>query len=360
MNQELLSILCCPSCGQHLELINYQENSGPSDSAGTVACKTEVTSGVLHCLCGNAYPVVEGVARLIDSAQLTSSQTGEGNKATAVGVKANGNDRNLKNDFDAIRESYSKAWGLFDYSADKTWGWTLDERKKIFLSDVGLTANEVKGKCVLDAGCGNGTLTALLGTLGIEILGVDINDGLGAANTNRSRYAGEQSENVQFVQGNLFFPPVKPQTFDLIYCSGMVHRTPSPKETFGKLVPLVKTGGRLYVWVTGPRSVPVRSFKWAGRQLKHFMSLDSVLLLCRGIAPVYQLAAEALDRVCVINFRKRNVKEVTLDLFESFAPTYCHWHTEEEVLGWFKEHGFTNVHVSGSQKHGFGVYGDKI
>jgi hypothetical protein len=60
-----------------------------------------------------------------------------------------------------------------------------------------------------------------------------------------------------------------------------------------------------------------------------------------------------------MKFRKRSVREITLDLFDLFAPQYNHCHTEEEVQAWFKEEGFTNITVSGKQKHGFGVYGDR-
>ncbi|MHB8413707.1 MAG: methyltransferase domain-containing protein [Candidatus Acidiferrales bacterium] len=366
MKKELLNILCCPSCGQGLDLRIYQESGatpGPADAPGG---KAEVTSGLLKCACGNSYPVVEGVPRLIEGvlANYPEFLRTFGPKIESdiclSKLGSNMTDRELKNDFDGIRKSYSRAWSLFDYAEDKTWGWTLGERQKVFLSDVGLTQDELRGQLLLDAGCGNGTLSALLGTLGPEVVGIDLNDGLGLANGNRTRYAGDHWTSVQFVQGNLFFPPVKPDTFDLIYCSGMVHRTPNPKESFQKLVPLVKKGGRLYIWVTGTRSIPVRLFKWSGMQLKRFMSLDSVLLVCRGIAPLYKLAAESFDKIGIIEFRKRNVREVTLDLFESFAPRYSHWHTEEEIQGWFKDQGFVNIHLSGRQKHGFGVYGDRI
>jgi hypothetical protein len=59
-------------------------------------------------------------------------------------------------------------------------------------------------------------------------------------------------------------------------------------------------------------------------------------------------------------FRSRSTREITLDLFDAFAPPYNHWHTEDEVHSWFEEHGFQNINVSGRQKHGFGTYGDRF
>jgi ubiquinone/menaquinone biosynthesis C-methylase UbiE/uncharacterized protein YbaR (Trm112 family) len=365
MKRELLEILCCQSCGRQLALTAYE----PSDETGGEdhpRDNSEVTSGLLKCSCGNIYPIVEGVPRIIEGVLaafpefVRTYQSRIEQERSLSDQCSDTNGRGLKSDFDRLRKSYSKTWGLFDYAADKTWGWELGERKSVFLGDVGMSEDELKGKLVLDAGCGNGTLTSLLGTMGPEVIGIDLNDGLGLANANRAHFSGDKWTHVQFVQGNLFFPPVKPETFDLIYCSGMVHRTPNPKETFSRLVPLVKKRGRLFVWVTGPRSLPVRMFKWSGKQLKRFMSLDSVLLVCRTIAPPYRLAAKLLDKIGVIEFRERNVREVSLDLFESFAPEFGTWHREDEVRGWFEEHGFTNIHLCGRQKHGFGVYGDRV
>jgi ubiquinone/menaquinone biosynthesis C-methylase UbiE len=265
----------------------------------------------------------------------------------------------VSGDFEYIRRSFSREWQIFDYADDKTWGWTIEERKQVFLEDVQLTECEVQGKVLLDAGCGNGTLTTALATLGMEVVGIDLSDGLGVINSRKERLAGIHSQHLHFVQGNLFDLPFKLGTFDLIYCSGVVHHTPDSKETFRRLVPVLRTGGRMYVWVYGRRNFVVRAFMDSGRQLKRFMSLESLLTFCRLMAPSYKLGAELLNALGVMNFRQRTTREITLDLFDAFAPRYNHRHTEEEVKGWFREAGFSNITVSGKQKHGFGVFGDK-
>jgi ubiquinone/menaquinone biosynthesis C-methylase UbiE len=264
-----------------------------------------------------------------------------------------------EDDYDKIRNSFSREWNLFDYDADKTWGWTLDDRKRIFLEDVGLGADQLKGKLLLDAGCGNGTLTAAISTFGLNAVGIDLNDGLGKANLNKSKYTNGNAVNVQYVQGNLFHPPFKERSFDLIYSSGVIHHTPESKATFQKLVPLVKEGGRVYVWVYSRRTAMVRAFFDAGRELKRVLSPEGLLTFCRVFAPFYKFGTELADAFGIAEFRKRSLREITLDLFDAFAPQYNHRHTENEVQGWFRENGFKNITVSGKQKHGFGVYGDK-
>ena len=266
----------------------------------------------------------------------------------------------VENAFDNIRRSFSKEWSIFEYGRDNTWGWTLNERVTTFLSDVGFTRDQLKAKTILDAGCGNGTLTAMLGTLGEQVIGIDLNDSLDVANRHKTFIAGEAAERVEFVQGNLFDAPFRNQSFDLIYCSGVIHHTPDSRATFTRLVPLVRPGGRLYVWVYGKRHPFVRAFLESGRQLKRAVSLEVLMRICSLLAPFYLLGTRLLNAARVAPFRKRSAREITLDLFDAWAPQYNHWHTPSEVMAWYKEAGFTNITVAGVQKHGFGVFGDKL
>ncbi len=365
-NDVFLDLLCCPSCRQELELTVFAENGKMGNHSAVQDCEDETFEGLLKCKCGNTYPVIDGVPRFLENGLGNFPEFVERYEAqikTKAALKELPRPlpkENKTDDYDYIRRSFSKEWKVFDYSNDKTWGWSLEERKKVFLQDVALTESQLRGRVLLDAGCGNGTLTAALSTFGMRVVGMDLHDGLGLANRNRARSAGEYWRNVHFAQGNLFTPCLKRDSFDVVYSSGVIHHTPDSRETFKKLVPLVKPKGRLYVWVYGPRAWPVRLFMGSGRLLKKCVSPDALLATCRMIAPFYGFGTELLNRMGIVPFRKRSAREVTLDLFDVFAPQYNHRHTEDEVKGWFTEQGFTNITVSGKQKHGFGVFGDRI
>ena len=134
------------------------------------------------------------------------------------------------NDYESIRNSFSDEWGLFSYEGDKTWGWTLEERKRVFLEDICMKPEELTGKSLLDAGCGNGTLTAALTDFGVQVVGIDLSDRLGLAYFNRGKFSERAKENVQYIQGNLLKPPIKEGFFDIVYSSGVIHHTPNSKS----------------------------------------------------------------------------------------------------------------------------------
>lgn len=320
----------------------------PAGGTGGTLCRAKARLDLLH----NSFRPTAG-PRQREKPQKVGRCRSAGEREVAVSAEQR------ENDCDFNRKSFSREWEYFDYEGDNTWGWTLEERKRVFLNDMDLKENEIKGKLLLDAGCGNGALTATLAALGLEVVGVDLNNGLAAIESRKARFAGRDADRVHFVQGNLAKPPFKHSLFDLIYCSGVIHHTPNSKGTFNALVPLVKSGGRLYVWVYGKRSFTVRAFFYCGRQLKRMISLKSLMTFCRLSAPVYNVGTRVLNSVGGMPFRKRTNREIALDLFDAFAPKYNHTHTEDEVLGWFREKGFANITVSGRQKHGFGVYGDK-
>lgn len=365
MKESLLEFLICPNCRHAPQIIRFPAESPKVSAAPRQQPQDEMSCGVLKCSCGRLYPIIDGVPRFLDNGieSFPDFVKEHSERLAAVcdvhNLRLSLNADGGQNDYDNIRKSFSQEWGIFDYDVDKTWGWTLQERKEVFLGDVKFSPEELRGKRMLDAGCGNGTLTAALSAFGMEIVGLDLNDGLGLAYRNRNKYSETAETLVQYVQGNLVSPPLKEGTFDLIYSSGVIHHTPSSRNTFASLVRLTKTGGRLYVWVYGKRGWLVRLFFGFGRRAKRCISLKSLMRLCRVLAPPFKLCAEVLNALGILKFRRRTTREVTLDLFDAFAPRYNHYHSEEEVRTWFEEHGFSNVRVSGEQKHGFGMYGDK-
>lgn len=351
-----------PHCSQFCGLYNISINNNTLNQFNENTCKNcfseEIQDGLFTCSCGSYYPIVKAIPNFVE----TNLDYFPDYKSKYIeqlkNIIPNEFTKKTIDEYDDIRSSFSEEWSMFEYDKDKTWGWNLDQRKEIFLNDISLNKDDVKGKLLLDAGCGNGSMTAALSTMQMEVVGMDIHNGLNRAYKAKIEIAKNTSHLVHYVQGNLFEPPFKNNSYDLIYSSGVIHHTPSSEGTFNKIYPLIKTDGRVYVWVYGQRPLPVVAFQWAGRQLRKRVSLKTLYYFCKVISPVYKIACEFLNLLGVYSFRKRTTREITLDLFDAFSPQFNHRHKESEVMDWFKKRNFRNVNLSGIQKHGFGVFGD--
>lgn len=101
------------------------------------------------------------------------------------------------------------------------------------------------GVRVLDAGCGTGQLAIFLSMVHRSVVGADFSWGsLSKGNAFRRRF---NLGNVSFVQMDLFSPAFAPESFDYIFCNGVLHHTADAKGAFANLCRLLKPGGGIAI-----------------------------------------------------------------------------------------------------------------
>jgi len=98
---------------------------------------------------------------------------------------------------------------------------------------------------VLEVGCGTGQLTNFLGISCRRVIGTDIC--INSLRLGEKFRKEHELDRVQFVQMNLFKPCFKPNQFDVILCSGVLHHTSEPFAGFQTLLPLLKSGGHIVI-----------------------------------------------------------------------------------------------------------------
>ena len=118
-----------------------------------------------------------------------------------------------------------------------------------FLDPIRIPRSELKGKLILDAGCGNGSQSVAYTELGCEVVAVDLSSGLERGQKFRRRHKNASPDKVHFVQADLRHPPFARSTFDVIHSAGVLHHTPNTRHTFTQLAPLLKPNGTFYVWL---------------------------------------------------------------------------------------------------------------
>ena len=102
------------------------------------------------------------------------------------------------------------------------------------------------GAVVLEAGCGTGQLSNFLGlSPRRRVFGGDVCiNSLGLADGFRRKHA---IANAAFLQMNLFRPPFRDDSFDLVICNGVLHHTADAPGGFATLLRTVKPGGHILV-----------------------------------------------------------------------------------------------------------------
>ncbi len=101
------------------------------------------------------------------------------------------------------------------------------------------------GVRILDAGCGTGQLAIFLSMAHRRVVGIDFsNNSLRKANNFKKQF---QLLNVSFAQMDLFSLGLKEESFDYVFCNGVLHHTADAYGAFRNLCRLVKPGGYITV-----------------------------------------------------------------------------------------------------------------
>lgn len=107
---------------------------------------------------------------------------------------------------------------------------------------LGGSLEAVRGKTVLDAGCGAGRFTEVLLDAGARVVATDISSVVEAS------YANCGTSRGYFIcQADLLDLPVAPRSFDVVICLGVVPHMPDPDRTIAALAGYVKPGGLLAI-----------------------------------------------------------------------------------------------------------------
>lgn len=220
---------------------------------------------------------------------------------------------------------------------------------------------------ILDAGCGNGRVTALLDRYAPEsaqIVGVDLT----AAHVARENMA--DNPRTEFHPGDLLGDLTELGQFDLIYCQEVLHHTLDPKRAFLNLTSLLTDGGEIAIYVykiKAPlreyaddmirRAISPMPYEQAIEEMKQITELGRILSelnLKVRIPEVRLLDIEAgeydLQRFiynfflkCFWNPEMSEAENVAIN-YDWYHPQLCSRHTIEEVEGWFNEAGLTIIH----------------
>tara|TARA_Y100001970_G_C14237077_1_gene862471 strand:- start:1630 stop:2511 length:882 start_codon:yes stop_codon:yes gene_type:complete len=220
---------------------------------------------------------------------------------------------------------------------------------------------------ILDAGCGNGRVTALLQAYSMEsaeIVGFDLT----SSEVAKSNLSG--LDNISIHKKDLLEDLSDLGRFDLIYCQEVLHHTTDPERAFINLTESLADSGEIAIYVY-KKKAPMREFADDFiRDKISDLSYDKAQNEMQGLAKLgknlsgldakfYSPAIDLLgipegeydvQRFLYHFFLKcfwndaLSDKENTDINYDWYHPQLCSRHTEEEIESWFKNAKLKIIH----------------
>ncbi|MEO5360118.1 MAG: methyltransferase domain-containing protein [Nitrospirota bacterium] len=241
-------------------------------------------------------------------------------------------------DTDMYVDSFSFEWKLHAHTQiDSLTGTNSSE--DFFVQKTGLSPDEVKGKLILDAGVGAGRFSDILSKWGANVVGIDLSYAVEAAYRNHL-----SSKNVIIAQADIGKPPFAPETFDFIVSIGVLHHTPDTRAYFKALVPLLKPGGEICIWVYPAEGNYLTRAAWIPFTSK--IPTKLFYKWCQIFVPFAQRHYKIfrlLSAFFPFSNQGLGLDNDILDTFDGYSPKYHGVHSEKEVVGWFEECGLKNI-----------------
>jgi SAM-dependent methyltransferase/uncharacterized protein YbaR (Trm112 family) len=296
MRRNILSILCCPDCKHDLKLIERDAIDGT------------VFSGLLECgNCGKSFDIISEVPRMM------------------LGL----------GDREDLSESWGYQWAIQaegKLETDTYYGETEEQEVDNFFRYFGITPGDLKGKTVLDAGCGCGRLTKALGKYGAEIVGIDIASSIEYIH----RYC-QSEKNVHIIQADIVNLPFKSGSFDYVWSKLAVCYAHDPQQAFGSLAALLKPSGRLFISVPDKADLSFVVKLKDLLRITHLIPRRLLLYLCWAFAPALALIKK------ITRSPASSVRANAFFLFNALHPSFMTRHSEEEVKDWFHKLNFDEI-----------------
>jgi ubiquinone/menaquinone biosynthesis C-methylase UbiE len=288
---------------------------------------------------GNMFPKVNGVLRIVQESNYTDNFGFQWNKFQKTQI-----DRDNNNS---------------------------QQSKERFFTETDWDKEDLTGKNILEVGSGAGRFSQVfLDFTKGNLYSVDYSDAVSANYRNN----GHHGERFHLFQASVYEMPFPDNSFDKVFCFGVLQHTPDFKKSVQALVAKAKPGGEVVV-----DFYPIRGWwtkvhaKYIFRPFTKRMSNEKLLRrIERNVGWLMKLynffdkikVGKLVNRflpICDIkgtlpqNLSKEELRQwVILDTFDMFSPAHDHPQRISTVKKWFEEFGmdvnFSDFVIYGKEK----------
>ena len=312
MKQEDLHYYRCPSCHSDKLVLNIEQQLENS----------WVEEGSLECEgCSANYHISRGLPRFVP----------EINYADSFGFQWNIHAKTQLDSYSGQPISRNRVFGVTRWDTD------------------------LRGQRILEAGSGSGRFTEVLLSTGANVVSFDYSIAVDANNKNN-----KGSSNLSLFQGDIFNIPLKEESFDKVFCFGVLQHTPDPAAAFMNLTRYVRPGGDLAVDVYTRNFVALLQWKYLLRPITKRMSKKTLYSLIEKVTPVLIPVARVLRKVGgragarlvpITEYShlklspELNKQWAILDTFDMYSPAHDHPQSTTGVRHWFEAASFVEIDV---------------
>jgi SAM-dependent methyltransferase len=265
-----------------------------------------------------------------------------------------------------VQESYAgsfgyewRKWSRVQYESENAGRPMAGHTTRMFETITGWTGDELRGKLVVEFGCGGGRFLDVVRRKGGVAVGLDLSEAVEPA-----RESFRNDPDVLIVQGDVLHPPFKPAAFDHGYTIGVLHHTPDPAGGVRALARVVRPGGTVSCTVYSRRSFyaypSLRAYRAvyrrlaaaAGAPVARRFALAYATFAAAVLYPLFYLprkfrlsryAVTLVQKYLLVSLNLPDFRWRVLDVFDAVTPTYASTHTGPEVAGWLRAAGLADV-----------------
>ena len=298
-----------------IQLINPSNNS-PLEKKGDSYSDKE----------GNRFPVIRGVLRMVTENNYT--------------------------------DNFGFQWNKFQKTQIDNKSENLSLSKERFFAASGWDKEDLSGKNILEAGSGAGRFSqVVLEHTKANLYSIDYSDAVTANFKNNSHHG----DRLNLFQASIYEMPFPNNSFDKVFCFGVLQHTPDFKQSVKALIDKAKQGAEVAVdfypikgwWTKIHAKYIFRPFtkrmsnerllkiieKNAGWLMKLYFFFDKIGIgwLVNRFLPIVDIKGTLPP-----NLSKQELREwVILDTFDMFSPEHDHPQRISTVKKWFEEFGMT-------------------
>lgn len=316
MKLPLLDLLACPACQGQLT-----PESGPQPGAAG-----GIPDGDLLCAgCAARYPVTRGVPRFVPA--------------------------------DNYAANFGFQWNRFRQTQLDSYSGVPISRERFF-RQTGWTPEALRGRTVLDIGCGAGRFAEVALSCGARVVAVDYSSAVDACWQNLGAHP-----DLHTVQADIYRLPFKPGSFDFVYCFGVLQHTPDVRGAFMALPPHVAAGGRMAVdvypqiraniiwpkyWMrpVTRRIDPRRMFPFVEKLVAVLWPVSLVVGRLPVVGRKLRYAIPVVNYEGVYPLSPAQLREwAVLDTFDMLSPAHDYPQSADTLRRWFDDAGLRKVEV---------------